>query len=233
MTEAGTTSVTLEQLQKERLAAVTQVASKIAQVQEELKAMRTTTASMPDIVAEGAGPPSQDGLSKFLGARKKTLPADKGAAISATTSSSATDSTSKVYKERKRLLVGPKQRTAMDEMDTLLALNAFRDKLRRVEDPLRPSLGKQEKSEPEPAPQLDICKLHGLVSCQSCRDTFGRGETAGPGTEEGWLMHRLVFDREVGYRELRSDLDQLQVIDPRARAGAAGESEKKKKNQES
>lgn len=128
------------------------------------------------------------------------------------------------YKERQRQSTG--QRTAMDEMDTLLALNAFRDKLRQEGDVL-PGIANRkvpttDKVTPTPAPRLEICKLHGLVCCESCRDTFGVAMPGDVEGEEGWLLHRLVFDQEAGYRDARVALDQLQVIDPRDRAQQFG-----------
>lgn len=228
--DAGSTGRTLAQLQEERRARIDQTARKIAQVREELRAMRTVTAVGEGTAGAGpqgssmVSPPGQqqDSLGKFLGIRKRALAPATGLAGAVAAGSGSPPS--KMYKERKRLIVGQPRRTAMDEMDTLLALNAFRDKLTRMEDPLGPGAARREQTaEPEPlATQLDICKLHGLVNCQSCRDTFGQGEMAGPEAEEGWLMHRLIFDREAGYRELRTDLDQLQVIDPRTRTGAEG-----------
>jgi peptidyl-prolyl cis-trans isomerase SDCCAG10 len=109
---------------------------------------------------------------------------------------------------------------AKDEMETLLMLNQFRQKLQK-------STTAPEANPPEPraAPvkHLDICKLHGLVDCLSCRDTFGLKPM---GTEEDdgedWLLHRLVFDRQKLDESIREDLRQLLVIDPREEAQRLG-----------
>lgn len=113
-----------------------------------------------------------------------------------------------------RLLDGYKRPAKGNEVETLIKLDQFRKKLSQTQDPLQ--LARLPK--PEPAPQLDICKLHGLANCGSCRDTFGQKHDDDGIDDEGWLIHRLVFDRESGYREMRHDLDNLVVIDPRERA---------------
>lgn len=96
-----------------------------------------------------------------------------------------------------------------DEMDTLLKLNSFRSKIQKNKS----SATKEEEST-KPG-HVDICKLHGLINCLSCRDTFGVKLDGGPEDEEGWMMHQLVFDRQELDTSIREDLKQLVVIDPR------------------
>lgn len=124
------------------------------------------------------------------------------------------------FKAKPHAIIGKRKKDAVDDVNTLLTLNAFRERLQsldasgnggRMDPALLASL-----PAPAPAQVLDICKLHGLVHCLSCRDTFGRQEEGGG--DEGWLMHRLVFDKEHGYRELRAELDTLVVIDPREKS---------------
>lgn len=80
----------------------------------------------------------------------------------------------------------------------------FRDKLRGIE----PEIEEREEEEGEP------CRLHAVVNCKSCKDTFGMQITE---SEQGWLAHKLVFAKEVGHKDTRNDPYQLQVIDPLAR----------------
>ena len=79
---------------------------------------------------------------------------------------------------------------------------------------------------------LDICKLHGLVNCLSCRNNFNVNLTANPSDtgDKGWLMHKLVFDRKELDGKIREDLRELVVIDPREAAHGNGKISIKKKN---
>lgn len=184
---------------------VCQIKSQIEKVQLELKQMSSLPPSQltdPQLLPHSAT--KADSLAQLLGVKR---PASKGM------TSQILEDQRNAYKTRSKVLMGRRGRSAADEMDTLLALNTFRDKLKTTDservDPCRlPAVA--------PKKQLDICKLHGLVGCESCRDTFG-GSRGGEESEEGWLMHRLVFDKDAGYREMRADLDQLKVIDPRDR----------------
>ncbi len=156
------------------------------------------------------------------------------------------DNDAAVYKERTRAIAASQRRRraapgrsgAADEMDTLLALAAFRDKLARLDtsDPTALALPPPKGAAAPSAPlQLEICKLHGLVGCESCHPTFAisrrRGdpagapsESGGPAEESGWLMHRLVLDKTAGYRRMERDLDDLVIIDPRrSLAGDGGD----------
>jgi len=175
---------------------ISEIRAKIAAVKAELKGLdRHSPVSTPqDIKAKTE---HVDSVARLLGVRNP--PKEQQSA----------------FKPTARVSLGkrgvPKK---TDEVETLLALNRFREKLEALQtsDPLELS---RKKIDLEPAKELEICKLHGLVSCASCRDTFGiRSPTEGA-TDEGWLMHRLVFDREAGYREAQAELNQLKVIDTR------------------
>lgn len=121
------------------------------------------------------------------------------------------------YKSKPHAIIGKRKKDQVDDVNTLLTLNAFKEKLQSIDESGRMDPTRLATADaPELAKVLDICRLHGLVNCLSCRDTFGRQEEAGG--DEGWLMHRLVFDKEHGYRELREDLDSLVVIDPREKS---------------
>ena len=192
----------LDKLQAMLSASTEEAKKKIAQVEQEL--IHANTIEIPkNKVSVQLTAERPDSISRFLGIRNK-----KAVGL-------LTEDPSAAFKERSRIVTGKKSRSAMDEMDTLLALNNFREKLKKTSADLPITSALSQKV--EPAKRMDICKLHGLVGCESCRDTFGLKEQQDGGGEEGWLMHRLVFDREAGYRELRGDLDQLKVIDPRER----------------
>jgi peptidyl-prolyl cis-trans isomerase SDCCAG10 len=192
------TSNALRELEQMRSEGVKEIQSKIAQVQQDLKSMHHHVPKQTELPASAT---RSDSLAQLLGVRKQP-------------SSTVLEEQRAAYKSRKRVIMG--KRRAGDEMDTLLALNTFRSKLSA--HPTQNTHNNRDVTtlpEVAPAATLEICKLHGLVGCESCRDTFG-GRTE-EGTEEGWLMHRLVFDKEAGYRQIRGDLDQLSVIDPRDR----------------
>lgn len=113
------------------------------------------------------------------------------------------------WTERGRAAAAKRQPDSRDEMDTLLKLNAFRAKLQKT------AASSDAAPPAQPVTHVDICKLHGLVDCLSCRDTFGIRLSDGPEDEQGWLMHKLVFDRRELDSSIREDLRQLEVIDPR------------------
>lgn len=101
-----------------------------------------------------------------------------------------------------------------NEMDTLLLLNSFRQKIKKSSD--EPSdAASSEIVEPK---HLDICKLHGLLNCLSCRDTFNIKLDTSELDEKDWMLHKLVFDRREIEGKVRADLKDLVVIDPREQA---------------
>lgn len=201
ISDASELNSPLEELEQLRSENVSTIKGQIAKVQEELRKMNEPVIPVELDKKVPISAARSDSLASLLGV-KRTLPTN------ADTSSSILQEQRAAYKSRRKIVIG--KRRAGDEMDTLLALNNFREKLKQV-----PGRDVTQLAEVAPAAKLDICKLHGLVGCESCRDTFGGPKEEG--NEEGWLMHRLVFDKDAGYREIRADLDQLQVIDPRDR----------------
>ncbi len=89
---------------------------------------------------------------------------------------------------------------AADEMDTLLKLNSFRSKIHKADASVESSKVASDNT------HVDICKLHGLINCLSCRDTFGVRQPDGPEDEKGWILHKLVFDRRELDTSIREDL---------------------------
>ncbi|CAG8502428.1 1502_t:CDS:2 [Funneliformis mosseae] len=131
--------------------------------------------------------------------------------------------------ERQRYLTSGKavaaKRKKGKEVDTLEKLKAFRAKI-EVAVP----------SETETPVKTDedavLCILHSVPNCLSCRDTFG--EPQQDETDEGWLAHRLVFEKDHKGKDLmqrRDDPNDFIVIDPLARKKQAVEEEREKNAQ--
>lgn len=148
---------------------------------------------------------------------------------------------------------------SVNEINTLLTLNSFRSKLQSLNSLNETGSGSGSGSiETIPEPVLGsivkLCKLHGLVDCQSCIKNYnvfgneknkrmaerksgeneenldnsrlmkerdqngnGNGKLTDEEEEEDWMMHKLVFDKESGYTQIKYDLNNLKVIDPRQR----------------
>lgn len=122
------------------------------------------------------------------------------------------------YKHRRGIIMG-KRRVDEEAIETMLTLTTFRKKLHsQRQDGGHLSAGDGASTSGAVAGSgktiVDLCKLHGLLNCLSCKDTFGLAD--GPQSEEGWMLHRLVFDRAELDSSVRSDLQQLVVIDPKA-----------------
>ncbi|RUP24771.1 hypothetical protein BC936DRAFT_138890, partial [Jimgerdemannia flammicorona] len=136
------------------------------------------------------------------------------------------------YKLEKKVIVGGKKgKKKGDEEETMAKLKAFREKLwsAQADEPSsKPSTAKPtngqdmvEDGKTEPATisssSDEPCKLHGIPGCESCHDTFGRTVDE---SDEGWLGHKLVFERDLKGKDLmqrKETTDDYLVIDPRAR----------------
>ncbi|CAG8532359.1 3095_t:CDS:2 [Ambispora gerdemannii] len=135
--------------------------------------------------------------------------------------------------ERRRYLKSGKaamaQRKKGSEEDTLAKLRAFQHKIDTA-PPEKPLVDQEKLKENDDEP----CTLHSVPNCQSCRDTFGQSQN--DLTDEGWLSHQLVFEKDHRGKDLmqrRDDPDDFIVIDPLARKQQAFEEEKKKRAQKS
>lgn len=179
-----------ELMKKEQREQLKSIEESIASVQSDLRSMGHAAEPL-------AKKAKKDSVSALLGRKSK--------------STSLLEEQRAMYKEKANAIVGKRPKDKVEDVNTLLTLNAFKEKLLSVNHSVGDLV---DASAPEPSKVLDICKLHGLVNCLSCRDTFGLKEDGAVG-EEGWLMHRLVFDKEEGYKELRQELTNFVVIDPR------------------
>ncbi|RHZ89882.1 hypothetical protein Glove_9g107 [Diversispora epigaea] len=128
--------------------------------------------------------------------------------------------------ERQRFLSSGKAAAARrkkgNEADTLAKLQSFKTKIMVTEPSVEePTEGKDEG---------ELCVLHSVPNCLSCRDTFGQPKEED--TDEGWLTHRLVFVKDYLGKDLmqrRDDPDDYIVIDPLERKKEAFKQEKEKR----
>ncbi|KAF0531184.1 cyclophilin-like protein [Gigaspora margarita] len=138
--------------------------------------------------------------------------------------------TSFVEVERQKYLSSGKaasaKRQKKSEDETLKKLKDFQSKLFTA-DP--------EDDKPVTINEdAELCILHSVPNCLSCRDTFGQPQAED--TDEGWLSHRLVFEKDYRGKDLmqrRDDPDDYVVIDPLERKKQAIEEEKEKRVQKS
>ncbi|KAG9301675.1 hypothetical protein G9A89_016746 [Geosiphon pyriformis] len=133
-----------------------------------------------------------------------------------------------IENERKKYLTSGRavaaRRKKGSEQDTLTQLRAFKTKLDAapVEQPSKREVSKE----------AELCVLHSVPDCLSCRDTFG--ESQNDISDEGWFSHQLVFEKDYKGKDLmqrRDDPDDFIVIDPLARKQQAIEEEKEKRAQ--
>lgn len=96
---------------------------------------------------------------------------------------------------------------------------AFTSKLSKA----KPESNSSEKKETK------ICKLHDIPNCESCFDITGMEIDD---TDDGWISHKLVFDKDLKGKDLmqrRETVDDYVVIDPRDREAKAKQEEFEKK----
>lgn len=125
--------------------------------------------------------------------------------------------------------------TAEDE--TLKIFNAFKAKLENADSTTKPQPKRETaetrktKQAPESEPEDDeaqLCDLHFIANCQSCRSwddpsATNENDPEADEGEEGWLSHQLRFGKDTlgkdakWKREHPDDVDSLMVIDPRER----------------
>lgn len=77
--------------------------------------------------------------------------------------------------------------------------------------------------------QEKVCQLHDIPNCESCFDISGQDADE---TDEGWISHKLVFDKDLKGKDLmqrKETVDDYVVIDPRDREAKAKQEEYDKK----
>ncbi|KNE59549.1 hypothetical protein AMAG_18205 [Allomyces macrogynus ATCC 38327] len=109
------------------------------------------------------------------------------------------------------------------DTDVLAALSAFQAKLRDVNVPRAPRRGTEVEDD------RPLCFLHSVPGCLSCTDSFAQGDGGSDDEGEGWLAHRLTFQKDragvdlVAERAKRmAEDDGYVVIDPRAERARGG-----------
>ncbi|GAA5803359.1 Peptidyl-prolyl isomerase cwc27 [Helicostylum pulchrum] len=112
-----------------------------------------------------------------------------------------------------------KSNEKVDDSDAFEKLMAFTSKLSKA----KPESNSSEKKETK------ICKLHDIPNCESCFDVTGMEIDD---TDDGWISHKLVFDKDLKGKDLmqrRETVDDYVVIDPRDREAKAKQEEFDKK----
>lgn len=107
----------------------------------------------------------------------------------------------------------------VDDSDVFNKLMAFQKKISTA----KPESTTEEKKEQK------ICKLHDIPNCESCFDLSGE---LAEETDDGWISHKLVFDKDLKGKDLmqrKETVDDYIVIDPRDREAKAKQEEYEKK----
>lgn len=117
------------------------------------------------------------------------------------------------------------------ETEALRMFNAFKAKLEGADT--TPSIPNEIRSAKEVHPEnqeadedeeAQLCDLHFIANCQSCKSWDEPGTAAAEeaeGKDEGWLSHELRFGKDTLGKDLKwkkehpDDTDSLMVIDPR------------------
>ncbi|KAL4914642.1 cyclophilin-like domain-containing protein [Aspergillus aurantiobrunneus] len=146
--------------------------------------------------------------------------------------------------------------TSSAEAETLKMFNAFKTKLENsgsqptTTTTRRPSSSKNNTAAEENADvdeESQLCDLHFIANCQSCKTWDDSTNAAGAGTysaadddanDSGWLNHQLRFGKDtlgkdLNWKREHQDADTLMVIDPRERereiVGGSGSGSKRGK----
>jgi peptidyl-prolyl cis-trans isomerase SDCCAG10 len=107
-----------------------------------------------------------------------------------------------------------KKSSTVDDTDVLNKLMAFQKKLSTAG-----AVG------PLPSKEKKRCQLHDIPGCESCFDLSLEEEEQ---TDEGWISHQLVFDKDLKGKDLmqrKETVDDYVVIDPRDREAKAKQEE--------
>ncbi|KAI9143524.1 cyclophilin-like domain-containing protein [Paraphysoderma sedebokerense] len=132
------------------------------------------------------------------------------------------------YVEQERLKYAAGKKEKKEGIDVLAQLESFKAKMTSGSS----SRSKSERKTPSSSStssNAKTCFLHGVPNCLSCFDSFGQEDAA---TDEGWLTHTLVFEKDYKGKDLmkkRDDVNDFVVIDPRERKEQAMEVERQKK----
>ena len=135
------------------------------------------------------------------------------------------------------------------EDETLRMFNAFKSKLENADaEPRKKSSAdqsakKQKEEETGEDEEAQLCDLHFIANCQSCKAWDEPAEEGGKAAEDeddqDWMSHRLTFakdmlGKDLNWKRENEDADGLVVIDPRQKekeiiGGRKREKERKRK----
>ncbi|KKY32200.1 putative peptidyl-prolyl isomerase cwc27 [Diaporthe ampelina] len=120
---------------------------------------------------------------------------------------------------------GPNNPTAVEEQKALSFLKAFQAKLDQAPPEKAaatgiPAPGGGEALAGDNAGEDEVCDLHFIANCQSCK-AWDKAEGKDDSDDEGWMSHSLSFaadklGKDLSYRKKAED--ELIVIDPLAKA---------------
>ena len=137
------------------------------------------------------------------------------------------------------------------DTQTLDILNAFRAKLDQAPPEIEPAKArvaeeqdkqngvnghdKEESKNNENEDEAELCDLHFIANCQSCKswDNELSNNANGPDDDnEGWMSHALSFEKDRLGKDLnwkKKNEEELVVIDPREKAKDIREEQRAKK----
>lgn len=134
---------------------------------------------------------------------------------------------------------GASNPTASEEQKALSFLKAFQEKLDQAppEKPAAteaPAPGDGEAKAGDNAEDDEVCDLHFIANCQSCK-AWDKAEGDDDSDDEGWMSHSLSFaadklGKDLSYRKKAED--ELIVIDPLAKARSIQAERKAEKESE-
>lgn len=134
---------------------------------------------------------------------------------------------------------GANNPTAAEEQKALSFLKAFQEKLDQAppEKPAAaevPAQGDGEAGAGDNAEEDEVCDLHFIANCQSCK-AWDKAEGKDESDDEGWMSHSLSFaadklGKDLSYRKKAED--ELIVIDPLAKARSIQAERKAEKESE-
>lgn len=126
----------------------------------------------------------------------------------------------------RRRRAGGNNPSAAEERKALDFLSTFRSKLDRAPPEkaggIAPAAqdGEDKKAEDGDAGEDEVCDLHFIANCQSCK-AWDKAEAKDESDDEGWMSHSLSFaadklGKDLSYRKKAEE--ELVVIDPLAKA---------------
>lgn len=134
---------------------------------------------------------------------------------------------------------GASNPTVAEEQKALSFLKAFQEKLDQAppEKPAAtevPAPGDGEATAGDNAEEDEVCDLHFIANCQSCK-AWDKAEGKDDSDDEGWMSHSLSFaadklGKDLSYRKKAED--ELIVIDPLAKARSIQAERKAEKDSE-